>query len=81
MGECIESGRDTPCAGEVHEYTSRSGATTSFRCARHQDAYNVRMDEVEADIQSRYPGYDIPGSPPPPDFDPTYAGERWDEDD
>lgn len=80
MNECVDSGNDTECEGEVMEYTSRSGATRSFRCARHQDAYEVRMDAVYRDVQSRYPGFDVPGSSPPDWFDPTYAGESWDDD-
>lgn len=68
------------CQGEVLEETSTTGATSSFRCRKHRDEYLDRMDKVHRDVSSRYPGYDIPGSPPPPDFDPTYAGERWEED-
>lgn len=66
--------------GEVREYRSRSGATTSWRCVKHQDEYETRMDAVYADVQSRFPGFDRPGSPPPSWFDPSYAGESWDED-
>lgn len=68
------------CDGDVAQYTSRSGATVSARCDRHQDAYDAHMDEVEAALNARYPGWDIPGSSAPADFDPTYAGESWDED-
>lgn len=78
MNECID-GPDG-CRGEVHEFTSRSGATTSFRCEHHQDEYEVRMDKVYQEVQERYPGFDRPGSPPPDWFDPSYAGERWDDD-
>lgn len=80
MMECVNT-RDGGCQGDVHRYRSRSGATVSARCEAHQAAYDKRMDELEAGLQERYPGYNIPGSPPPPGFDPSYAGERWDEDD
>jgi hypothetical protein len=39
------------------------------------------MDDVEAGLNQRYPGWNTPGFAPPSDFDPLYAGERWDEDD
>ena len=80
--QCIS--RDDPeieCAGEVHEHSSRSGCTVAERCGRHQDLHEQHMDAVEAGLNSRYPGWNIPGSPPPSDFDPMYAGERWDIDD
>lgn len=77
---CVDTHRG-PCAGEIHEYRSRSGATVSARCETHQDEYNVRMDALHEDINSRYPGYDNPHSLPPADFDPSYAGERWSDDD
>lgn len=79
MTECVDSDR-SECEGEVLTEWSRSGATQSARCRRHRDEYEERMDEVHRDISSRYPGYDIPGSPPPDWFDPYYAGESWDED-
>lgn len=76
--ECMDGPKD--CKGEVQAGPSRSGASRYEKCEKHWDDYDVRMDKVHADISSRYPGYDVPGSPPPPGFDPTYAGERWDED-
>jgi hypothetical protein len=75
--ECHDSDRG-PCRGEVNEYRSRSGCTVSQRCDKHQDEYNERMDALHEDINSRYPGYDNPNSPPPQWFDPSYAGESWD---
>lgn len=76
--ECIAA-QDGGCDGEVHEYPSRSGATVSARCVAHQQAHDEMMDAVIAGIDERYPGWDIPGSLPPADFDPLYAGESWDE--
>ena len=79
--QCIS--HDDPeieCAGEVHEHRSRSGCTVAERCERHQALHDQHMNAVEAGLNERYPGWNTPGSPQPPGFDPTYAGERWDED-
>lgn len=77
--KCVQGG-DVSCKGDVQSYRSRSGATTSKRCDAHQDAYNARMDALETRLNEDYPGYNVPGSAPPAWFDPTYAGERWDDD-
>ena len=42
-----------------------------WMCDRHWEKFVWTMQEIE----SRYPKQQ------PADFDPTYAGERWDEDD
>lgn len=60
------------CDGPVTTVTSRSGLTTSHKCEAHQQA----LAEALAGIDERYP--DSPFAPSW--FDPTYAGERWDED-
>lgn len=73
--QCISESAE--CVGEVYEYTSRSGASTSERCEFHQAEYNVRMDAVYADVNERFPGYDNPHSVAPEWFDPSYAGEVW----
>lgn len=65
------------CEGFVRIYVTRSGASEYPRCEKHYGLYNQRMDKLEAEIQSRYPGYNVPGSVPPPWFDPFYAGESW----
>lgn len=68
--DCIERGT-TPCHGTVEPRMSLCGSGTPFsRCDRHWDA---RLDREE-EIRRRYPQHQ------PADFDPTYAGERWDED-
>jgi hypothetical protein len=80
--QCVDRDHsETPWSGEVHEHLSRSGCTAAARCDRHQALHNQHMDDVEAGLNQRYPGWNTPGSAPPPDFDPLYAGERWDEDD
>ena len=71
--ECISSDHPTiPCEGEVIEYWSRSGATKAPRCEAHWIEHNRILDGVA----QRYPD----SSTPPAWFDPTYAGERWDDD-
>lgn len=67
------------CTGPVFEYTSRSGCTVAARCQAHHEAHEAHVDQVQAGLNERYPGWDIPGSMPPADFDPAYAGESWDE--
>lgn len=59
------------CEGAVEYRTPLSGTGRSFpRCERHWDQRLAKQDE----INQRY------GSPAPPsDFDPAYAGERWEE--
>lgn len=77
---CIEDeidGDTANCAGEVDVYTSRSGETRTARCAHHADAHERRMDQVDAGLQQRYPGWDNPHSSPPHWFDPANAGEHW----
>ena len=68
------------CSGPLELTVSKSGVTRVMRCAAHAAAYYDRMDALERDVQSRFPGYDVPGSVPPPWFDPMMAGERWDDD-
>ncbi|MBY6438129.1 hypothetical protein HQ602_17280 [Rhodococcus kroppenstedtii] len=68
--DCIERGT-TPCHGTVEPRMSLSGSGMPFsRCDRH---WNDRLDREE-EVRRRYPQRQ------PADFDPTYAGERWDED-
>jgi hypothetical protein len=43
------------------------------RCENHYGIYAEVMDAKHAETRRRYPRQ------APPDFDPTYAGERWDE--
>ncbi len=73
MSDCIEADQGR-CAGEVFErYTlSRSGMTFP-RCDHHYDAYVERTQPI-IDIDRRYP------ATAPADFDPSFAGEVWSED-
>lgn len=70
--ECLENHLGN-CRGEITRQASASGLTMIERCQKHwNDSYRLQ-DE----INRRYPDSDIP----PADFDPFYAGERWNEDD
>lgn len=73
LDDCLYAGDpDLACGGEVFERVSRSGATVSVKCQNHQDALDERLDAIER----VYPD----SAMPPAWFDPTYAGETWDED-
>jgi hypothetical protein len=71
--ECLDS-RDpaeSTCEGAVEYRMPLSGTGKAFpRCEKH---WEERL-EVQQGINERY------GSiAPPSDFDPGYAGERWDD--
>jgi hypothetical protein len=66
---CLDGPND--CEGGVEYRFPLSGTGKSFpRCDHH---WLKRLD-VQEEINQRYPTL------PPSDFDPMYAGERWDED-
>lgn len=69
--ECLEHGDErSPCEGTVEYRMALSPSGVSYpRCERH---WLLRLDEQER-INRRYPTLQ------PSDFDPTYAGERWDD--
>lgn len=68
--ECLDSYYDE-CAGRIEYRYALSGTGRSFpRCDKHWDE---RL-RIQDDINRRYPATQ------PADFDPMYAGERWDED-
>ena len=70
--ECLDSHHEDGCEGEVEYRFPLSGTGKSFpRCDKH---WGQRLDK-QAKINERYPD----SSMPPSDFDPTYAGERWDD--
>ena len=71
--ECLDDHGDGTCSGQVEYRFALSPSGRQFpRCDRH---WQERLD-VQEGINERYP--DSPC--PPRDFDPAYAGERWDED-
>lgn len=59
---------DGNCEGEVSGRASIT--TTIYECAHHM-AESIARNQAN---HHRYPEH------PPADFDPTYAGETWDED-
>ena len=68
--ECLDDG-DKQCIGDIEYREALSGTGISYpRCNFHWD---MRLDR-EDQINDRYPYHQ------PADFDPTYAGERWDDD-
>jgi len=77
MIECLEHHRLEDCQGEVSYYPALSGSGISYpRCEKGYDEYVERTQPKMDEINARYPD-----SPFAPDwFDPTYAGESWDED-
>lgn len=69
--ECLDGYHEDDCDGAIEYREPLSGTGRSFpRCERHWD---MRL-EAQEQINRRYP------SQQPADFDPMYAGERWDED-
>lgn len=73
--ECLDEHPDADgCVGEVvyHSNPYSSSFKAWPRCEKHYDQYLTKMEG----INQRYPDSPIP----PSDFDPTYAGERWDDD-
>jgi len=70
--KCIDDAGQLACKGPVEYRMALSGSGRSFpRCEEHWGRRLHLQDEINA----KYGG-DIP----PADFDPSYAGERWDED-
>lgn len=71
--KCLER-HDNACTGAVEMRFPLSGTGRSFpRCDGH---WSKRL-ALQEEITRRYaPNSDVP----PAWFDPTYAGERWDED-
>lgn len=71
--ECLDDYGNDECKGAIEYRMPLSGTGRSFpRCDGH---WSERLD-VQEGINRRYP--DSPSAPS--DFDPTYAGERWDDD-
>lgn len=69
--ECLDGySGSTDCEGNVEYRTPLSGGRSFPRCDRHW-AERLRSQE---EFDARYPVL------APADFDPLYAGERWDDD-
>lgn len=70
--DCLDAGR-SPCVGPVEYRWPGYGYRSWPRCQRHGDE---RIEKAQADNEK------YPDSPFAPDwFDPTAAGETWDEPD
>ena len=62
------------CEGEVSYHMQPYPSTRSFpRCEKHWDERCRKQDEIDR-------RYAPNSSVPPAGFDPTYAGERWEDD-
>jgi hypothetical protein len=71
--KCLED-HTGACSGPVEFRDPLSGTGKSFpRCAVH---WSARLEKQEEIVRKYAPFSDVP----PTGFDPTYAGERWDED-
>lgn len=71
LSECIE--HSTECNGVADYHASQSGLTSAIRCDFHWIRHCERMEKMRRDY---------PDSPFAPSwFDPSYAGEVWDDTD
>jgi hypothetical protein len=69
---CLED-NTVECSGPVEYRDPLSGTGKSFpRCASH---WAKRLEKQEEIVRKYAPFSDVP----PAGFDPTYAGERWDD--
>jgi hypothetical protein len=69
-GRCIQASEE--CAGRVELREALSGTGIPYeRCDHHWAARLI----LESELRAKYP------EQAPADFDPLYAGERWNEDD
>lgn len=75
LSDCIDAAH-SPCAGQHFPRLALSGSGERYvRCDAHYDAYVARTQPILDDIRRRYPVF------APDDFDPTFCGEVWDEND
>lgn len=72
MDERCLNEEDDSCYGEITERVSAGGTCMIERCVKHwQD-----RDDLEDRLNRDYPDSDVA----PAWFDPTYAGEHWNDD-
>lgn len=67
---CLQEGPDCEGPVEYHLNPDRDDLKSFPRCRHHQE---LRLELAE-DHRRKYPML------PPADFDPMFAGERWEED-
>jgi hypothetical protein len=71
--ECLDERGEQTCRGPLQYRMALSGTGKSFvRCDKHWGDRLAMQDK----INNRYPDSEFA----PSDFDPTYAGERWNDD-
>jgi hypothetical protein len=76
MYDCLEHDNPADCVGPINEYPALSGSGSAYpRCERGYAEYVERVQPQIDAARDRYP--DTPT--PPSWFDPTYAGESWNE--
>ena len=68
--ECLDDHGDGTCSGPVEMRWPGYGERSWPRCEKHGEE---RIEKAE-ETKRRYPQH------APDDFDPSYAGERWDDD-
>jgi hypothetical protein len=65
------------CEGDVFYHSALSGSGLRYaRCEKHFDEYVERVQPKLDEIAERYPDTELA----PSWFDPTYAGESWNDD-
>lgn len=67
---CLQEGPDCRGKVEYHLNPDRDDFKTFPRCEYHQQ---LRLDQAERNLE-------LLSNVPPSWFDPSYAGERWNED-
>ena len=71
-GQCMDERDDSPCQGPVAYHSVDPGRATAVeRCAKH---WADRLDRMSNSVE-RYANSDLA----PSWFDPSFAGERWDD--
>lgn len=72
--ECLDDHGENTCRGPIEFHSVDPGRAVAFpRCEKH---WGARLDSRENSIE-KYENSDVA----PDWFDPSFAGERWDEDD
>lgn len=74
--ECLDAAQGG-CHGETYPRPALSGSGLAYlRCDKHFEDYAQRVGPKIAETRRHYPDSDVP----PSWFDPSLAGERWNDD-
>lgn len=74
--DCLDTAQGD-CQGETYPRPALSGSGLMYvRCDKHFEDYFQRVGPKVDETRRRYPDSDIP----PSWFDPSLAGERWNDD-